>query len=536
MPSDSSRALQASTNAVKPAGTLKPSSYWCAILKISGKSEGPKREDDFLWIKCHGIRQIGPASDIAYVNLRQRVNIQKIRDQFRNRTNRSEFVLIHQGNIPDVATVIGDLDVHGDRLVVLEAISITEWQSRRQPLIPTNYQTRRFIPAHSDDFIQPSKRSLPDPKTVVKQEAATFQDENDVAHRAGLQNEMLLQPGQKFPGSFSKPQNQLPQFTTTSKPQSHLSSGDGGQQKERNFQLQALLKDATPEMLESSVEEGVKLLYKLKVPMVTKMSDSLDAGQWIQQIESLQKQAVKTKTIIGVVGNTGAGKSSVINAMLDQERLVPTNCMRACTAVVTEISYNYEGPPYRAEVEFIKLQDWEKELKTLFQDLLDGNGEVSRECYNADSDAGIAYAKIKAVYPKKTKDEIANSSIQSMLHDVEHVLGRTRNIQESEPNVFYKRLQVFVNSKEKSMGEKDKEKKKAPKEMKFWPLIRVVRLYVKSLALSTGAVIVDLPGVHDSNAARAAVAEGYLKQTTGLWIVTPINRAVDDKAAKKLLG
>ena len=32
---------------------------------------------------------------------------------------------------------------------------------------------------------------------------------------------------------------------------------------------------------------------------------------------------------------------------------------------------------------------------------------------------------------------------------------------------------------------------------------------VKSSPLSTGAVIVDLPGVHDSNAARAAVAEGY---------------------------
>ena len=43
-------------------------------------------------------------------------------------------------------------------------------------------------------------------------------------------------------------------------------------------------------------------------------------------------------------------------------------------------------------------------------------------------------------------------------------------------------------------------------------------------------------GVHDSNAARAAVAEGYMKQCTGLWIVAPINRAVDDKAAKNLLG
>ena len=36
----------------------------------------------------------------------------------------------------------------------------------------------------------------------------------------------------------------------------------------------------------------------------------------------LQTQAVRTKVIIGVMGNAGAGNSSVINAMLDEERLV----------------------------------------------------------------------------------------------------------------------------------------------------------------------------------------------------------------------
>ena len=52
--------------------------------------------------------------------------------------------------------------------------------------------------------------------------------------------------------------------------------------------------------------------------------------------------------------------------MLEEERVVPTNCMRACTAVVTEISYNYEEEPYRAQIEVISLADWEMELKVLF--------------------------------------------------------------------------------------------------------------------------------------------------------------------------
>jgi hypothetical protein len=321
--------------------------------------------------------------------------------------------------------------------------------------------------------------------------------------------------------------------------------------------LHALAKEASTEKLEAGVKEGVKLLDRL-VQAFEPGKETDDIKQWLQQIEMVRQEATGARTVVGVVGNTGAGKSSVINAILDEERLVPTNCMRACTAVVTEMSWNAnddEGSKYRAEIEFIKPAEWERELRVLFEEIIDGSGGISREVGNPDSQAGIAYAKIRAVYWRLTKDDLIESSIEKLMTDqsVRGLLGTTKYVKDRYCDTFYKTLQHYVDSKEKpeltkdsdneeednskGTSDKDKKKKKTRKrEQEFWPLIKVVRLYVKADALSTGAVLVDLPGVADSNAARAAVAEGYMKQCTGLWIVSPINRAVDDKAAKNLLG
>ena len=63
----------------------------------------------------------------------------------------------------------------------------------------------------------------------------------------------------------------------------------------------------------------------------------------------------------------------------------------------------------------------------------------------------------------------------------------------------------------------------------------MVRIYLKFPALATGAATVDPPGVHDANAARAAVAEGYMKQCSGLWLVAPVIRVVDNKGEKRPL-
>lgn len=168
--------------------------------------------------------------------------------------------------------------------------------------------------------------------------------------------------------------------------------------------------------------------------------------------------------------------------------------MRACTASATEISYNYSDDPselYRAEIEFITVADWTQELKTLLDDLLDGNGNVSSECNNPDTDAGLAYSKIKAVYPRKKKEMISKSTPDQLVNEpaVRDVLGTIMSLKQTTCPALFSDLQRYIDSKEKTPESRN--------VMEYWPLIKVVRIFCKSPVLSTGAVIVDLPGVQD---------------------------------------
>jgi GTPase SAR1 family protein len=302
--------------------------------------------------------------------------------------------------------------------------------------------------------------------------------------------------------------------------------------------LRELMEETSPERLEYAVKRGMKLILSIRGAIDTHSEGQAHTEEWLTQIDELRAQAMLTRTVIGVVGNTGAGKSSVINALLDEERLLPTNCMRACTAAVTEISWNEdedEHKRYKAEIEFISATDWEKELTIMFHEMTDGSGKFIKECTNPDTEAGVAYAKVRSVYPQMTKEGILKAQIPSLLmnHGVSKVLGTTTRFEDGRPDSFYRRLQKYVDSNEKEVKDRPKG---GGKPIEYWPLIKCVKIYARSDALSTGAVIVDLPGVQDSNAARAAVAESYMRQCSGLWIVAPINRAVNDKAAKNLLG
>jgi len=290
------------------------------------------------------------------------------------------------------------------------------------------------------------------------------------------------------------------------------------------------------ETILEGVNIGLKTLDGLYDLLDGEAKGGNEAARWLTRFDKVKQKLKETRTVVGILGNTGAGKSTLINAILDEEDIIPTNCMRACTAVPTEIRYNHDEDTalsYRGEAEFITAEDWQKEVGMLLTELVDPAKRLSRDYLQPDTGAGIAYAKIKAVYPHLTNDNLAKSSVKDLIddHAVKNVLGTVMSHARSKASDLKSDLRIYVDSAEKFASGVETDT-----NMAYWPLVKVVRIYLKSKVLSTGTVLVDLPGVQDSNAARSAVSERFRAECSSIWIVSPINRAVDDKAAKHLLG
>lgn len=258
--------------------------------------------------------------------------------------------------------------------------------------------------------------------------------------------------------------------------------------------LTEMLNQDSVEILEAGVKISSRLLDSLGKSLQGP-HNSAAVARLIDSIADMRRHAETKRTVVGVVGNTGSGKSSIINAVVDEERIIPTNCVRACTAVVTELSYNNSDDPaqaYRAEIEFITKEEWMAELNLLFGDLSDSSDNSAQGSTRADPAAVVAKAKLMAVYPHLAKSKnIPTSSTPATLADDPHVLNylnTTKKVSDQSPHLFYEKLQKYVDSKEKT---RDKKSNKSP-VMELWPLIKTVRVYVKSDALSTGLVLVDL--------------------------------------------
>jgi len=93
--------------------------------------------------------------------------------------------------------------------------------------------------------------------------------------------------------------------------------------------------------LKKRQEWGLSLVHELPKIFRRRAAYESSEEEWKNDIATIKTQLEqRTVTTIGIIGSTGSGKSSFMNAILGYESIVPTSCMRACTAVVTEIAFN----------------------------------------------------------------------------------------------------------------------------------------------------------------------------------------------------
>lgn len=246
---------------------------------------------------------------------------------------------------------------------------------------------------------------------------------------------------------------------------------------------------------------------------------------------NLTKFKPPSSRTVGLVGDSGVGKSSLINSLLDRPDFARASSSgSACTCVVTEYHY-HNKEDFIIQIDYFSLT----ELSTQFDELLRAHREYRRssgdkmlpeEREDLKKRSELADSTFKACFKSRLtiNHAIMNKlSIEDALKTMKQWASelipadaqRDREVREvyTDARACSQRLQELTSEIEE------------PGESCPWPFIRKIRVHMKAHILGKGLVIADLPGLRDLNSARQNVTERYVRQCHQIFAVTGIGRA-----------
>ncbi|KAI3359838.1 hypothetical protein L3Q82_014194, partial [Scortum barcoo] len=132
------------------------------------------------------------------------------------------------------------------------------------------------------------------------------------------------------------------------------------------------------------------------------------------------------KELVGVFGKTGAGKSSLINAVIGEKNLLPSGSISACTTVMIKVEANMQSKKYEGHIEFITKEEWKDELWSLFNFL--GDNADQEDTQEDDDDYCDTVERLTALYG----EEWRNKSPENLMD-----------------NKYFREITEFLDSKRK---------------------------------------------------------------------------------------
>ncbi|XP_056336506.1 nuclear GTPase SLIP-GC-like isoform X2 [Danio aesculapii] len=210
----------------------------------------------------------------------------------------------------------------------------------------------------------------------------------------------------------------------------------------------------------------------------------------------------RRKETIGVFGKTGEGKSSLLNAVLGLQGLLPSGSLGACTGVIIQVEANLEDSEYKAEIELISKEEWENEIAST-DERTETDNERIIAVYGADAD-------------KKSLEELKNDAKYA---EIDYFLStKKKTISHTDLFDFRRDVKNLVQNSEDSPGGL------------YWPLMKSVTIKIpKRQDLLEHIVLFDIPGTGDCNKIRDDLWKSKVRECSSVWIVNGIIRAISSK-------
>ncbi|CAH0044431.1 unnamed protein product [Clonostachys solani] len=274
----------------------------------------------------------------------------------------------------------------------------------------------------------------------------------------------------------------------------------------------------------------------------------IDLSTWNSTYKGIEYDYEKFSTYIGICGDTGLGKTMLLNTLInDTIDIAPSSQQAACTAAVCCFQNHYPEsgkPKFIAKVTFKSKEDVEQELASMFQELkdlrdrveLEGSDEIIRneevrfqeQIKVISGWSGFSPAQVKELGLSDQIEEITSCCENAnMLFNLSQPnMAKQKKINADNPQRFLREVTPFVGSVSN-----------AKRGQLRWPLVELVRIWLPSPLLSRclGLILVDLPGQMDALDSRSQVARGYYDKLDKMLIVTPADRAQDNRTATELI-
>ncbi|XP_041860655.1 nuclear GTPase SLIP-GC-like isoform X2 [Melanotaenia boesemani] len=305
-------------------------------------------------------------------------------------------------------------------------------------------------------------------------------------------------------------------------------ANDKGKQLKRKSDLQGEgRKERVPSKRQCESLGPAETAIKSKVKRTMESVDARIANQVSIKLKDFLQTKIKDletdkRELVGVFGRTGAGKSLLINAVIGED-LLPSGEFRACTTVMIKVEASTDGKDeFRAEIEFIKKEDWESEFWAL-QRRITKNAEDDTK----DEDDDII-EKLSAVYGENWRGILVEKPMDSRhFREIPEFLKSENKILTSGSAEGLSE-QLVKYTRNDSIQEEDPDVKRA-----YWPLVKCVTIRVPNNDFLQHVTLVDLPV--DRNKSRDEMWRGIVGNCSTVWIVTEIVRAASEKETWEIL-